>query len=53
MMATPCLASKLVVQLSWFGLKIKVDSFSRFGLKTGGGWFSGLDLKIGNYGLVI
>jgi hypothetical protein len=41
------------VQVSWFGLKTKVDSFSQFGLKTDGFGFLSLGLKTGSYGLVI
>jgi hypothetical protein len=40
-------------QVSWFGLKAKVDDFSRFDLKTGGFGFSGSGIKIDSYGLVI
>jgi hypothetical protein len=32
-------------RVSWFSLKTKVDSFSRFGLKTSGYGFSGLASK--------
>jgi hypothetical protein len=35
--------------VSWFGLKTKVDGFSRFGLKTGGFGFPGLGLITGSY----
>jgi hypothetical protein len=41
------------VWVSWFGLKFKVDGFSRFGLKPGGFEFSSLGLKTNSYGLVI
>jgi hypothetical protein len=41
------------VQVSWFGLKTKVDGFSWFGLKTGGYWFPGLGLKTASYDSVI
>jgi hypothetical protein len=41
------------VRVSWFGLKTKVDGFSRFGLKTGGFSFPGLGLKTSSCGLVI
>jgi hypothetical protein len=48
----------------WFGIKTGSNDFFRFGIKTdggflveprnqGGGGFSGLDLKISSYGLVI
>jgi hypothetical protein len=42
---SPDLASKSVVRVFWLSLKIKVDGFSRFGLKTGGDGFSWFDLK--------
>jgi hypothetical protein len=41
------------VRDSWFGLKTKVDGFSRFGLKTGGCWCPDLGLKIDSYSLMI
>jgi hypothetical protein len=41
------------VLVSWFGLKTKVDGFSRFDLKTDGFGFPGLGLKTDNYSLVI
>jgi hypothetical protein len=47
------LVSKPVVRVSWFSLKTKVNDFSRFGLKTGGGGFPSLGLKIDSCGLVI
>jgi hypothetical protein len=41
------------VRVSWFGLKTKVDGFSRFGLKISGLRSLGLCLKTGSYGLMI
>jgi hypothetical protein len=38
---------------SWFGLKTGGDGFSWFGLKTGRGEFPSLGLKTVSYGLVI
>jgi hypothetical protein len=37
------------VQISWFSLKTKVNSFSWSGLKTGVYGFSRFDLKTGGY----
>jgi hypothetical protein len=37
----------------WFGLKIKVNGFLGFVLKTDGFGFPGLGLKTGSYDLVI
>jgi hypothetical protein len=39
------------VHISWFGLKNKVDGFSRFGLKIGGFGFPSLGLKTSSYDL--
>jgi hypothetical protein len=41
------------VRVYSFGLKTKVDSFSRFDLKTGSFRFPDLGLKTGSYGLII
>jgi hypothetical protein len=41
------------VRVYWFGIKTKVDDFSRFGIKTSGFRFPNLGIKTGNYGLVI
>jgi hypothetical protein len=41
------------VRVPWFGVKTKVNGFSRFGLKIGSFGFPGLGLKTGIYGLVI
>jgi hypothetical protein len=39
--------------VAWFGVKTKVDGFSRFDLKTGGYGFPCLGLKTDSYSLVI
>jgi hypothetical protein len=39
------------VHISWFGLKTKVDGFSRFGLKIGGFGFPSLGLQTSSYDL--
>jgi hypothetical protein len=50
--SAPCIRRRGVL-VSWFGLKTKVDGFSRFGLKTSGFGFLGLDLKTGSFSLVV
>jgi hypothetical protein len=44
MWPAPC-TRRRGAHVSWFSLKIKVDSFSRFGFKTGGYDFCGLASK--------
>jgi hypothetical protein len=46
--SAPCIRRR-GTHVSWFGLKIKVDGFFRFGLKTGGYVFLSLCLKTGIY----
>jgi hypothetical protein len=40
-------------RVSWLSLKIKVDSFLQFGIKSGGIGFLGLGLKTDSPGLMI
>jgi hypothetical protein len=50
---TKVVSKPVATVFSGFVLKIRCDSFSRFGLQTSGGGFPGLGLKTGSYGLVI
>jgi hypothetical protein len=52
MQSAPC-TMRQGARVSCFGLKIKIDGFSRFDLQTRGFGFSGQDLKTGRYGLMI
>jgi hypothetical protein len=50
--STPC-TWRRGAWVSWLSLKIKVDGFLQFRLKTGGDGFSSLGLNTGSSGLVI
>jgi hypothetical protein len=47
------LTSKQLGRFLWFGLKIGGDGFLVGPQNQGDGWFPGLGLKTGSYGLVI